>query len=155
MREILFRGKTEQGEWVYGVYYKQDHYYNEKVEKHCIITSTDTLGNDMDLDFCDVIPETIGQFTGLTDKNGKKIFEGDIVKVVYTEKRDFRCVKYDDEFEMIETVIYDEKHACFMLKINNEGITMFRPLCDFESNVRIKSIEIISNIYDNKELLGE
>lgn len=101
----------------------------------------------------EVIPETVGQYTGLTDKNGKKIFEGDIVKVSYIEKRDYQGIKYDNEFEMIETVVYNEKSACFMLEIDNKGITMFRPLHDFGNEVSIKSIEVIGNIYDNRELL--
>lgn len=147
MREILFRGKTKRGKWVEGLlgcnYFRpnEKYYYIHNCE-------TDDIEHE-------VIPETIEQFTGLTDKNEKKIFEGDIVKVFYIEKRDYHGVKYDDEFEMIEMVVYNENSACFMLEIDNEGITMFRPLHDFGNNVFIKSIEVIGNIHDNPELLGE
>lgn len=156
-REIIFRGKTKDGEWVYGSLIQAGEY--------CCILQDEEKVDPMDFPYLDnetgcldgyatpVTPETVGQFTGLYDKNDKKIFKGDIVKVVYTEKRDYQGVKYDDEFEMIETVIYYEKHACFMLEINNEGITMFRPLHDFESKARIKSVEVIGNIHDNPELL--
>lgn len=68
MREILFRGKRlDNGEWVYGSRYGNN-----------IIPASDVY--DAGFTPVRVAPKTIGQFTGLTDKNGKKIFEGDIMR---------------------------------------------------------------------------
>lgn len=122
MREILFRGKhTKTGEWVEGLLLTEnnDTFYIVKPK-----TDVDDIGW---LDY--VKPETVGQYTGLTDRNGKKIFEGDIVK-------------YREEYGYIE---YADQEAMFNICFD----TWFT---DFD-HIYGKEIEIIGNIRDNPELL--
>lgn len=130
MREILFRGKrTDNGEWVDG-----NLFVDEKNEKHEIIVGYVNYRIAWEVD-----PETIGQYTGLTDKNGKKIFEGDIVK---------------DDWGKIYKVFYTFYSCAFMVNCSN-------PPNEYEKgNYRLGrawcgTIKVIGNIHDNPELLED
>lgn len=128
MREILFRGKTESGEWVYGGFC----YGNNRNES--IICPRNDFSKE-------VIPETIGQYTGLTDKNGKKIFEGDIV------------IELDGGMDGIpRMVVWDEVWMQFECPLVRRHWAYGRN-CGRLWLMRDRDIEIIGNIHDNPELL--
>ena len=122
MREILFRGKqVDNGEWVEG-WLCSSTFLNNTITT--ILVPCEIFGFDM----VAVDPKTVGQFTGLTDKNGKKIFEGDIVKDVDTD------INYQ--------VIY-EKNS--FIRVDNQRF--------FYWNFDLTCLEVIGNIHDNPELL--
>jgi uncharacterized phage protein (TIGR01671 family) len=134
MREILFRGKRcKDGEWVVGSYYKQKEFYGTPFESHVIITSTDDLEYDQALEFHCVQPETVGQFTGLTDNNGMKIFEGDIVS------------DYGPYCEVVEfTTEGVASCGCCFAYFEGSGFKA--------RNTDLKDCTISGNIHDNPEL---
>lgn len=119
MREILFRAKSMFNDkvWVYGNFVK---------------TNYDGLQNviyDEDGWAYEVIPETVGQYIGLLDKNGTKIFEGDIVR--------------DAETSDVGKIFFDTYTAMFVIGFETT-------IADFNASY---SLEVIGNIYDNPELI--
>lgn len=138
MRGILFRGKRiDNCEWVYGYYYKQTEFYGDEAEDHIIITSHEDLSFDQALDYCSVKPETIGQFTGLTDKNGKVIFEGDIV--VFNRGRNLPNSRPHPE-----VIFFDERNVQFTRYTS--------PYATLQKDM-MGECEVIGNIHDNPDLL--
>ena len=103
-------------------------------------------------DWCNVRPETVGQYTGLTDKNGKRIFEGDIIKTNNGRCCAVSVVRYGTYeptmfFELFERYAHfrPKEKACGFYAITQENEIMML----FES----RCIEVIGNIHDNLELL--
>ncbi len=95
MREILFRGKRiDDGKWVYGHYVKVTPQNDSDGHRIC---SPDTWN------MYPVLPETVGQYTGLKDKNGKKIFEGGIVYAYSEGARLIGAIEYFDNAYCIKT----------------------------------------------------
>ena len=133
MREILFRGKGDKkyndGMWYFGVpirCYDGDW-------QICTDNSKRT-----------VIPETIGQYTGLKDKNGTKIFEGDIVLVPYIDPI-FKCTWNDTS--PCERAVVKYCNGMFYVEYIESGDK-------FTLSAMDGYMKIIGNIYDNPELLG-
>ena len=122
MREILFRGKRiDNGEWVEGSLWVQ-------IDKSYILTLASSRGLEVD-------PNTVGQYTGLTDKNGKKIFEGDVVRI--TE----RGMTSDGA-----VVIFENGYPGGWL-ISDKTL---KRACSLAMRL---DVEIIGTIHDNQELL--
>ena len=147
MREILFRGKRlDNGEWVEGFYVRADLHWHEKgIHNDWIVCSACANGGWLAL--CKrhpVDPSTVGQYTGLT-ANGKKIFEGDIVKYKNTDGIKFNGVA----LTVIGKVVYNEKNASFAISGKDEiGAKHY----DYFT---VKNIEVIGNKWDNPELLED
>lgn len=131
MREILFRGQTKSDKkWIYGnllktdngTYVIQNYFPFEGIGKY------------------EVDPETVCQYTGLTDKNGRKIFEGDIVR--YTDEV--------IEKEKVDEIKYNETHAAFCRLHKSEMGLQYLLIDEAIAN----KIEVIGNTFDNPELIG-
>lgn len=135
MRETLFRGKrVDNGEWTEGYFFKS-------WDKVFLLWGMTGDCPNME----EVVPETVGQFTGLCDKNGDKIFTGDIIYI--------KCGYGLSAFVGKGIVFFDEKRLQFRVKSvepssfdSEKGNTYDE--CDFTV---IDSYEVIGNIYDNKE----
>ena len=136
MREILFRGKTAEGKWIEG------DLYLSRLKSIVMISYYTEHGNRMTKT---VNPETVGQYTGLTDKNGNKIFEGDILQQydnVWLNGHTTGQLRELCKFE----VYYDEPYAGFTPCIWRDDD---REKYNFNEDYCI----VIGNIHDNLELL--
>ena len=156
MREILFRGKRlDNGKWVEGFFVKRIDRLTLIPKCYILVQEEDTSGItgeptgylNTEFSWYEVIPETVGQYTGLKDNNGKRIFEGDILRIAkisdglgsyYHPPLDYPVnvvVKWDLCAWMWETLCEDKRYISFP-----------NAWCHYEC-------EIIGNIHDNPELL--
>ena len=148
MREILFRGKRiDNGEWVFGHYYTQV-FLPDTIEEewyHFIKPIGSKSWGEVR-----VIPETIGQYTGLTDKNGKKIFEGDIVQTKSTGLKGEKKYKFVIKYGEYIPLEYCKAIYC---KWKTIGFYAFTGNRDYQLSTCKDLLEVIGNIHDNPELL--
>ena len=142
MREILFRGKsTETNQWIYGGFHIWEKRQvcalgNDRLkddEISCVITVNSFADWNMPrtMQAVEVIADTVGQYTGLTDRNGNKIFEGDIVNIL-TENEEIGVIVYEDGGIIVHA---DKFSIDIIYKINGTDV------------------EVIGNKYDNPKLM--
>lgn len=133
MREILFRGKRKDGVWLYG-HYTDDTAYD--ADFPCIVP----LRSEPDCGDYSVDKRTVGQYIGLTDRNGKKVFEGDILKSYWDED--------NPEDFCYEVVLWYENGWCI-----KQGTATPDRLDGVYKNDCLVYSEVVGNVYDNPELL--
>ena len=137
MREILFRGKRiDNGEWVEG------YLYGIWEQRYILWGMTNNVHNMVEVD-----PETICQYTGLIDKNGKKIWENDLVKYLFSDT--------------IAPIRYGSYQSCFdNTKTEHVGFYVDWSVTDKEYTrkdlgywINMVNAKIVGNKFDNSELL--
>lgn len=142
MREIKFRGKCIQSKrWVYGYYFIEERDIEDGIIWRDIPQIQQRYGDHFQ--YFDVDLATVGQYAGLHDKNGREIYEGDILRDT------------DGEIYYVDFI-----RGCFYLKtkyisFSHLGWTEWLPMCEIDRLANPVDFEVIGNIYDNPELLKE
>lgn len=178
MRKILFRGKlTERFADAVGIrpdlvtqgVIKDNFVYGTLVidNNKCFICTSVNVSNmsyvnNVNGTMFEVDPETVGQFTGIVDKNGKKVFEGDIFKFsdeIWESSYTSCGTEWDSwKVEIYAVVGFDDERSGFdFVKYKFCGNSVeadFHENHDIEFAEFISSLEVIGNIYDNPELIG-
>lgn len=144
MREIKFRGKRkDNGNWIYGTVV-----YPRTIKNEIYVAIVPIIdGESVYSMIREVTPETVGQFTGLYDKNEQEIFEGDILQYFDDE---IQLVEWSDEW--VRTMLhtygeYERKKGRKTIVTKHEG---WNDLDDYP----LEEMPILGNIHDNPELLG-
>lgn len=158
MRELLFRGKsTETNQWIYGGFHiwekrqvcalGDDRLKDDEISYVITVNSFADWNMPRAMQAVEVIADTVGQYTGLTDVNGKKIFEGDIVK-----SRNYRFVVRFGKCSSNKFVNYNNGYIGFYLEPFDEETKSYGlrdDICYFDN------LSVIGNIYDLSTLNAE
>lgn len=159
MREILFRGKRiDNGEWVFsGNIIRfipengEDLIFIPALSEPCTCYH-DEKDNIIAFEkgiFYKVDTKTVGQYTGLNDKNGMKIWEGDIIKIDNGKRSSIAVVKFGEYYPKM---FYDMMDMCFLPRQRLNANGFFAESTRHEDMILFKSpfFEVIGNIHDNK-----
>lgn len=149
MRTIMFRGLTEQGNWIYGSLIRRENVDYIGGYEITAPTMSDPAGDTVWIEE-KVIRESVGEFSGLSDKNEKNIYEGDILTpTVYKGGLGKNWVGFKCE------VIFHKGMFCF--KRNGVLIQSDKPLCNslYLGDQSNNEYEIVGNKYQNPELIQE
>ena len=153
MREILFRCKRLcLDEWVEGYFVRAKmRRYDKELCEYISVPHPEAEGMPSDNFLVD--PDTVGQFTGLTDKNGKKIFEGDIIQYSIEEDQAVfvGAVKFG-EFNPDGGALLNTNVGFYVELVDQEGKRTYMRK-DIGFWVKFRGIEVIGNIHDNPELM--
>ena len=142
MREILFRGKSiKTNQWIYGGFHiwekrqvcalSNDSLKDDEISYVITVNSFADWNMPRTMQAVEVIADTVGQYTGLTDRNGNKIFEGDIVNIL-------------TEYEEIGVIVYED--GGFIVHADKFSI-------DIIYKINRTDVEVIGNKYDNPKLM--
>ena len=161
MREILFRGqRCDNGEWVQGFYVRADHHWHKNgIHKDWIICGASANGGWFALNNKYAVKsETVGQFTGLTDKNGKKIFEGDILAWDNVDEDPYTGEKNCALRDLV-SVIWDNGSmgalniGYIRLSDGRKRIYENGEIFALSDELNVSDYVVFGNVHDNPELL--
>lgn len=148
MREILFRGKrVDNGEWVYGFYHYTNWYdrlTKELVETHYWILPFDSQ------DACQVDPSTVGQYTGLTDKNGTRVYENDILFDAFGEN--YCIVKFGEYASPLGSDRFTANVGFYTAWVGKYQHLLRQDLGYWLKSMK-DTTSVVGNIHDNHDML--
>lgn len=125
----------DTGQWIFG-----------DLLQNGSITHISNFDNGVNREHYEVNPDTVGQFTGLVDKNGKEIYEGDIVNCDWRRHQDNSIKIYSPEKIYISQIIYANDIAGFHVIAKRGLILLTKTRCK-------RNLEVIGNVHDNPELI--